>query len=73
MEAIDLIMKIWNIQEQYKADVEKVLSCTAPERIEEELADFMQHPSDDDFDSALDAWFSANFRHLQFSDPKPSV
>ena len=54
MEPIELVMKIFRIQDEYKDDVEDALKNCSPKYLGLSLANLAQHPDDEDYDPTID-------------------
>ena len=65
MEPIELIMKIWGIDESCRDDLEKTLRSTSPEHLGLSLAN-LSVCSDDKFSEASDVWMDTYLPEVQF-------
>ena len=66
MEAIDLIMKIWGIHDQYRKDVEDILKNSKPEYLGLKLAMLAQPADEDDTDTETENWMATYLPEIQF-------
>lgn len=65
MEPIDLILKIWSIQDAHRAEVQTILQNTPSEHIGLALMQ-LGAASEADFARKNDAWMEAHLPELRF-------
>ena len=66
MEAIELILKIWGIREEYRSSVEEILRKTKPEYLGLSLAMLAQPKDMDDINTEAEAWMEEYLPEIQF-------